>query len=136
MRNKIATRRYFKIFIPSMLIYVLGVFGVSWAEKEGLISTPMIIVLSIIPALAILAWMWGHWRYVKELDEYIRALQTEAMMIALMVVVAIASSWGLMEFMADVAKLPVFFVMPGFYFIYGITLLILTRRAGIKGICL
>ena len=131
-----AAKRYFKVFVPAMIIYLIGVFGISWADNKSYLPQSAIFILTIIPALAIFVWMWAQWRYVKELDEYLQKLQTEAMMIGLMTVTAIASGWGLMELMTDVPRVPIFFAGPGFYLVYGIATVALTKRAGIKGKCL
>ena len=136
MTQKTAKKRYFKTFVPTMIGYVLSIFGISWAEDSGHLSAPAIYILTLIPIICIFAWMWSQWRYVKELDEYLSKLQTEAMMIGLMIVVAIATGWGLMELMADVPRIPIFFAGPGFYLIYGLVYMVLAKRAGLKGICL
>lgn len=134
--EKRAARRYFKVFVPAMVIYLIGVLGISWAEEKSYLPQSAVYALTLIPVFAIFAWMWAQWRYVKELDEYLRKLQTEAMMIGLMIVTAIASGWGLMELMTDVPRIPIFFAGPGFYLIYGIAYAVLAKRAGIKGMCL
>ncbi len=133
--HKQAALRYRKVFVPSMTVYILSVFGISWANVASLLSPIAMYVLTIIPVLAIFAWMWAQWRYVKELDEYLRQIHTEAMMIGLMIVTAFASGWGLMELMTDVPRMPIFFAGPGFYFIYGIASLVLNKKAGVKGGC-
>lgn len=133
MAQKNAYRRYLRIFIPAMILYLVGVFGISWADDQGYLSKFWLLFLTLIPILAIFGWMWGQWRYVKELDEYLRRLHTEAMMIGLMIVTAIASGWGLMELMTDVPRIPIFFAGPGFYLIYGIAYTVIAKRAGVKG---
>ncbi len=133
--DKEAEKRYRKVFIPAMGIYVIGVFGISWGEEQSYLSAGAVSALTLIPVLAIFAWMWAQWRFVKELDEYLRQIQTEAMMIGLMIVTAIASGWGLMELMTDVPRIPIFFAGPGFYLVYGIAYTVLAKRAGIKGGC-
>lgn len=133
--DKQAAQRYRRIFVPAMVVYLIGVLGISWAGEKAYIPQSAIYALTLIPILAIFAWMWAQWRYVKELDEYLRQLQTEAMMIGLMIVTAIASGWGLMELMTDVPRIPIFFAGPGFYFIYGIAYAVLAKRAGVKGGC-
>lgn len=133
--HKQAVKRYYRLLVPAMIVYLVGVFGISWAEGKSFFPANAIYVLTLIPVLAIFVWMWAQWRYVKELDEYLRAIQTEAMMIGLMIVTAIASGWGLMELMTDVPRIPIFFAGPGFYLIYGIASYVLAKRAGIKGGC-
>ena len=133
MIQKHAHRRYLKIFIPSIIVYLIGVFGISWAEDKSFLPPYTIYILVFIPILAIFAWMWAQWRYVKELDEYLSKIHTEAMMIGLMIITAIASGWGLMELMTDVPRIPIFFAGPGFYLFYGFASWIIRRRAGLKG---
>ena len=133
--NTVARRQYFKVFFPSMLIYLIGVFAVTYLWESTETGKPLIYGLSVIPVAAILTWMWAHWHYVKRLDEYLRRVQTEAMMIGLMIVVALAGGWGLLELMLDLPAMPIFYVMPGFYFVYGLAYVVLARREGIKGAC-
>ncbi len=127
-----ATKRYMKLFVPAMALYLIGVFGISWADNRSYLPPWSMYALTIIPILAIFAWMWAQWRYVNELDEYLKKLQTDAMMIGFMTVTAIAMGWGLMELMTDVPRIPIFFAGPGFYLIYGITFAVLSKRAGVK----
>ncbi len=133
--HKQALRNYLKVFIPAMAVYILSIFGVSWADNASLLSPIALYVLTLIPVLAIFAWMWAQWRFVKELDEYLRKLQTEAMMIGFMVITGIAMGWGLMELMTDVPRIPIFYAGPGFYFVYGVATIVLTKKAGLKGSC-
>ncbi len=136
MTQKTAHRRYIKVFIPAMVIYMISIFAISWANIQSYLPKYSLYFLTIIPVLSIFAWMWAQWRYVKELDEYMRARQVEAMMYGMMVVVAFASGWGLMELMTDVPRIPIFFAGPGFYLFYGIIFAVMSKRAGEKGACL
>ena len=135
MTQRTAAKRYFKIFIPAMLIYVIGVFAITWAEDKSYLAPNALYFLTLIPIFGIFAWMWAQWRYVQELDEYLSKLQTDAMMYGFMIITAIAMGWGLMELMTDVPRIPIFFAGPGFCFAYGISFAILKKRAGIKGFC-
>ncbi|HHL42689.1 MAG TPA: hypothetical protein ENJ42_03660 [Hellea balneolensis] len=136
MSHKTAKTRYLKVFIPAMAGYLISLFGITWADSQGWLSPLGVSVLTLIPILCIFVWMSAQWRYVKELDEFLRKIQTESMMIGFMIVTAIAMGWGLMELMVDVPHIPIFYVGSGFYLIYGIAAIILHKRAGVKGMCL
>lgn len=123
-----AKRRYFKIFVPSMAIYLASLFGISFYAKQADMPQPLLYALCLIPVGALLGWMWAQWRYVNELDEYLKMIQIKGILFGLAVVLAISASWGLMEVLADVPTLKVFHVVTIFCFATGPAIGFLTWR--------
>jgi len=41
---------------------------------------------------------------------------------------AASTAWGFLEFFTPVPKLPIFYVMPGFYLFYGLAAVIIGKR--------
>lgn len=133
MTQKQAHRRYMKLFVPAMAMYLLSMFGISFAKKNATMPEPLLYGLAIVPAIFVLMWIWGHMRYITELDEYLRGLQIRAVLIGMAVIMAFTTVWGLLEELAAAPAVPIFFIVPGFYFVYGLAYLIIGKRAGVKG---
>lgn len=133
MSPKLAQKRYFKLFIPSMLFYV---FGLAVASSEAIfkyLPEGSIYVLALIPALGVFGWIYAHMRLIRETDEFIRKVQIEAILYGLCGIMCASTAWGLLEFYTEVPKLPIFFALPGFYFFYGIAAIVLGWKNGALG---
>ncbi|MCJ8322618.1 MAG: hypothetical protein HRU29_00920 [Rhizobiales bacterium] len=120
MQQKQIRHRYFKIFIPSMIVYVIGVFGISFAENYQWLSGIGLYIFAVIPVGAILTWFWAQWRFINELDEYLKMIQMKAVMFALAVILSIAASWGLLEMLANAPKLEIFWLVPVGFIAFGL----------------
>jgi len=136
MTQKHAHRRYMKLFVPAMFFYVLSIIGFKLAKKGGAMPEPLMYGLAIIPGIFILIWIWGHMRYITELDEYLRGLQVRAVLFGMAAIMAGSTVWGLMEELMGAPAVPLFYIVPGFYMIYGVAYMIISKRAGVKGTCL
>jgi hypothetical protein len=139
MNQKKAHKRYMRICIPSMIIYVLGVFGIAYLRKHTNATIPVLAFLTLIPAGAVISWIWGHWRYVSELDEFLQKLQFQAIMAGLGILLSGITVWGLLEELVKAPNfptLPVFWILPAFFLIYGICFVIIGKRHGVKGVYL
>lgn len=136
MNQKHAHRRYMKIFIPAMILYVMSMIGISLAKKNGSMPEPLLYGVAIIPAVFVLVWIWGHMRYITEIDEYLRGLQVRAVMLGMAGVMAFTTVWGLLEELAAAPVVPIFYIVPGFYLLYGLAYMVISKRAGVKGACL
>ena len=133
MTQKRAHRRYMKLFIPAMAMYVLSIIGVVIARKHGTLPDAMLYAASIIPAIFIVIWILGHMRYINELDEYLQKLQVKAVLFGLAGIMIFSTIWGLLEELAGAPAFPVFFIVPGFYLVYGLAYVVIGKRAGVKG---
>lgn len=133
MTHKQAHRRYMKLSAALMVLYLLGTYGLSLAENHTNIPRFVFYGLTGFPIGAILGWMWGLWRYVNEIDEFLRAIQIKAIMYGLAIVMGVSTGWGLLEFYAEVPRLPIFYVVPMFGGAYGIAHIIISKREG--GVC-
>ena len=136
MTLKQAHRRYMTVFIPSMLIYVISCFTVETAIEKNQFPLAVSYALALIPAACMLVWMWGHWRFVREIDEYLRWIQIQAVLVGLACIMSISAGLGFLQLMADVPYISLFWIVPGFYFAYGIAAMVLGWRAGHKSWCL
>ncbi len=133
MTQKRAHRRYMKLFVPAMAMYLLSMFGISFAKNNATMPEPLLYGLAIVPAIFLLIWIWGHMRYITELDEFLRSLQVRAVLTGMALVMAFSTVWGLLEELAAAPAVPIFFIVPGFYFAYGLAYVVIGKRAGVKG---
>jgi len=120
MSPKLARTRYMKLFIPSMILYLVGIFIASTEQIINIMPNGAIYGLVIIPAIGVFGWIYAQMRFVKECDEYIRKMQIEAILYGVCALMCVATVWGLLEFYTNVPKLPIFFALPGFYLFYGL----------------
>ena len=120
MTNKEARRRYFKVFFPAMTGYIISIFGISTFIDKTAEATPLTYVLALIPAIFVFLWVWSHARFVLEMDEFARMLQIRSVLCGLIGLMVLTTAWGLLEFYTPVPAIPIFLVLPGFYFCYGI----------------
>ncbi|MGI9464624.1 MAG: hypothetical protein ACR2OM_11820 [Aestuariivirgaceae bacterium] len=125
-----ATRRYFKIFIPSMIGYLAGSLGITWIADH--VNLPPIVLhgLAAIPIAAMLSVFWAHWRFINEIDEFLRTIQIKAVLFGTACVMVVAMGWGTLEMFADAPKLQVFWLMPIFWVCYSAAAVFVTKREG------
>lgn len=117
---KAANKRYFSRMFGAACGYVGSVFGVSFLIDKGDPVTVVTILAALIPGFFVLMMLWAVWRFVNEVDEVARHDLTQAMLVALFSVLAISGGWGLVElFNTNLPRLPVFWVFPVFFLIFG-----------------
>lgn len=108
-----ATRRYLRRFIPTMIVYVVAVMGVSWAFDSFQLTGPVAWALAALPALPILAVIVIMGLYLKEEgDEFVRNVLIEAILWGIGVTLAVMTVWGFLEIYAGAPKLPSFMAFP------------------------
>lgn len=126
-----AGKRYVRALLPILVFYSLALFASTWVIKQGIPSVPVRAVVAVLPALAIVMMMWAGLRYLREIDELQRRIETEAIGIASLLVSALYFAGGLLEtakvlhFDAGAAMIWVF---PLLMLVYGVCKYILTRR--------
>ena len=126
-----AGRRYLRALWPIMIGYSLTLFMSIWLVKRGIESVPLRAVVAVLPALAIALLMRAALRYLREIDELQRRIETEAIGIASLLVSLLFFAGGLLQkaqvFDVD-AGAAMIWVFPLLCAIYGIAKMILTRR--------
>ncbi|MEP3278199.1 MAG: hypothetical protein ABJN26_15315 [Stappiaceae bacterium] len=125
-----ATGRYFKIFVPSMIGYLVGSVGTTWAADNMNLPPAALYGLALVPIVAILSAFWAHWRFINEVDEFLRSIQIKAIIFGIACVMVIASGWGTLELLADAPKLKVFWLLPIFWVSYSAAAIVVTKREG------
>lgn len=128
MTNKKARIRYFKIFFPAMIGYVISCFGVAKLIDKSADPTPLTYGLAFIPTMFVFLWVWSHARFILEMDEFARMIQIKSILYGLIGLMALTTAWGFLEIYAQAPAVPIFYVLPGFYFCYGIAAIFISRK--------
>lgn len=128
MSEKKATQRYFQAFIPAMVIFLGGSLGLAWLNENSSVAAPTLIGLAIVPILASLSMFWLHWRFLNEIDEFLRQIQTNALLFGAAIVMAVATAWGYCEAYLDAPSFPMFWLNPLFWIAYALAVSIQTYR--------
>jgi len=126
-----AGKRYLKALWPIVGFYSLALFAWIWWIKRGIDSLPLRAVVAITPALAIVLLMRAALRYLCEIDELQRRIETEAIGAASLLVSVLYFAGGLLEkakvLHFDAAAVMVW-VFPLLMLFYGIAKYVFTRR--------
>lgn len=126
-----AGRRYIRALWPIMIGYSLTLFGSIWLIKRGIESVPLRAAVAIVPALAILLFMRAALRYLREVDELQRRIETEAIGIAALTVSFLYFAAGLLEKARVIsvdAAAAMIWVFPMTMLVYGIAKFFAVRR--------
>ena len=125
-----ATRRYFALLVPAMLVFMSSTLGIVWADDTLALPAAAPYALTVVPIAALLSTYWALWRFITEIDEFLRLIQIKSIIIGLIAVMMVITGWGLMEIYADAPALGIFWLNPVFWVAYAIAALIITKRDG------
>ncbi|WP_240125653.1 hypothetical protein [Thermomonas alba] len=126
-----AGRRYLRALWPIMVGYSLTLFLSVWLVKRGIDSLPLRALVAVLPALMIALLMRAALRYLREIDELQRRIETEAIGIASLLVSLLYFAGGLLQKARVIdldAAAAMIWVFPLLCLIYGIAKMALTRR--------
>lgn len=133
---KQANKRYRRLFLPVMILYVAlcfagpGIMAAFNFEPPAWVMAP-VAILSGAPIAAVF-WLLG--RFVKETDEYTRAVQTQALLTGGGITFSLAVIWSFLELYQVVPRSKFFpsmmMVGPAFFFCYGISAYVQHKRSG------
>lgn len=130
MTNKQATRRYLGLVIPGAVLF-LGVSVIlRAADDAAMLPSSALYAVSILPVGMMLGMFWAQWRYMNEIDEFLRSIQLKAVFAGLIVTMTAATGWGWLEFYAEASPLPVFWLNPLYWIGYSIAVLVFAPRDG------
>jgi len=126
-----ASRRYQRAMWPIMAGYALSLFLSVWLIKQGISSVPLRALVALLPVVAIALFMRAALRYLREIDELQRRIETESIGIASLLVALVYFAGGLLEKAKVVqvdAGVAMIWVFPLLCLVYGIAKMILTKR--------
>ena len=130
MTQEQANRRYLSVLIPATIVFVAASYGIKLADNAAVLPPWVLYAAAIVPIAALLGMFWAHWRYMREIDEFLRSIQVKAAFAGLVIVLTIASAWGYLEFYAEVAPLSIYWLNPLYWIVYSIAVVIFTLRSG------
>lgn len=130
MNVKEASRRYHMAFIPAMVLFLGGSLGLVWLDSNTGLPGEILVALTAVPIMALLSMFWIHWRYMQDIDEFLREIQIRGVMAGAAVALAVGTAWGYLEMYVDAPPISVFWINPLFWVAYAVATVIFTRRAG------
>jgi hypothetical protein len=115
-----STKRYLRGTALSMGAYVALIVVISWFP--GLEGAPrwLVIAAALAPGLAITAQLWAVLRYLRESDEYFRALLAKRFIAAALLAFSAATIYGFLESFAAAPHVPMWMVYPMFWAAFGL----------------
>lgn len=130
MTNEQATRRYLAFVFPAAVLFVGASYAIKMADEASLLPEPALYAAAVLPVIILLALFWAQWRYMGEIDEFLRSIQIKATFVALTAVMTIATGWGYLEFYADAPRLSIFWLNPLYWIAFGVATVAISRRYG------
>lgn len=108
-----AQRRYLLRFFPAMAAYVVVLSACSWAAKHYDPQGAALFLLSLLPALPLLAAIAVMGLYLtEERDEFIRARLVTSMIGGIGITLAFTTVWGFLEHGGVVPHFETFLAFP------------------------
>lgn len=128
MSPKQAQKRYWKVFYPSIAAFMLSTGLASWAIKGAELPLPAQVALALMPAACIIWFLWGHGRWLFEIDEYQREQDFRALLGGVGVTLAFCTTWGMLEMLVDAPKFPVYYIFVLYTLAYSACKIAITKR--------
>ena len=126
-----AGKRYIGALLPIMLGYSLVLSASIWWIKSGIESVPLRALVAVLPVVPLALMMGAALRYLREIDELQRRIETESIGVASLLTSLLYFGAGLLQQakVIDIgAGVAMIWVFPLLCLIYGIAKMILTRR--------
>jgi hypothetical protein len=109
MATTVAARRYIRRFVPTMIAYVVALFGAKYLIAALQPEGALLVALAVLPALPIIGVITVIGLYVvEESDEYLRQRAVSGMLVGLALMLGLATAWGFLEEAGVVAHLPAY----------------------------
>ena len=126
-----ASRRYQRAMWPTMIAYSLVLFASLWWLRRGIEPVALRALVAVAPVLPLLFFLRTALRYLREIDELQRRIETEAIGVASLLVSMLYFAGGLLQ-KAEVvdidAAAAMIWVFPLLCLSYGIAKMRLTKR--------
>lgn len=115
-----AGRRYIRRFTPTIIAYVVAVFGATYAVNHFHPQGTVLIALAILPALPIIGVIAVIALYVvEETDEYLRQRVVASMLFGTGLVLAASAVLGFLQIYGVIDKVDVFWGFPAWCVAWG-----------------
>jgi hypothetical protein len=129
MKHEVATRRFLRALIPAMAVFLIASLLLAWLKSNGA-SPAVLVATAAVPIAALLVPFWAMWRFLTDVDEFLRFVQVKALLVGTATALTIASGWGYLEAYAGTPALPVLWLNPIFWLGYAVAACVLTFREG------
>ena len=126
-----AGRRYLRALWPALIGYSLALFASIFLIRRGIESVPLRGLVAVLPVLPIGWMMLAALRYLREIDELQRRIETEAIGAASLLVSLLYFAGGMLQRAKVIdldAGVAMIWVFPLLCATYGIAKMVLTRR--------
>jgi hypothetical protein len=109
--------------------YVVTILLAASHAKTGHTHGTLAYLLAALPGLSVIAILVAIGHYLREeKDEFLRAIQTEALLWGCGVTLAVATSWGFLQMFTDVPRAPLYLIFALFCFVWGVAAAVIPRR--------
>jgi hypothetical protein len=108
-----------------MLLFGASVIAVTWWAPR---PAPLHWLLVAAPLVLLTLWAWEFFKVIRDDDEMMQGLALRAISFSAVLVLLLATMWGLLEMLVGVPHFPLFLLLPGFAAVYGITSTIMSAR--------
>ena len=126
-----AGQRYLRALWPALIGYSLALFLSLWLLRRGIDPLPLRALVAVLPVLPLALMMRAALRYLREIDELQRRIETEAIGIASLLVSVLYFAGGLLD-KAKVlhfdAAMAMIWVFPLLMLCYGAAKFFVTKR--------
>ena len=126
-----ASKRYFRALWPILIGYSATLYLSITLIKRGIESVPLRALVAVLPVVPLALMMGAALRYLREIDELQRRIETESIGVASLLTSLLYFGAGLLQQakVIDIrAGVAMIWVFPLLCLIYGIAKMILTRR--------
>ena len=121
MAHKKVLKRYKYSILGYGFAYAGSLIGFAFIQDELLENFALKVGLAIIPVFFIVMMLRALWIYIRDVDEAQRFFIQRSINIAAFAVLIFSGSWGLLELMIDdILKVPVFWMFPFFFTVFGL----------------
>jgi putative oxidoreductase len=115
-----AARRYAQrtfAFMGGYVVLMLAVIGGAFDDMQG---KPVAWILALAAAAPIAGQIWAMLRFMRDSDEFVRAVTAKTFIIASGIAMAIFAAWGFGENFAGAPHLPGWLIYPLFWGAFGL----------------
>ena len=101
-----ADHQYVRGTMVTMVAYVLSLAAAVFLIDRDMVSGVWVYGLALLPALAIIGQMLVTLRYLRDADEFVRALLAKRLIVAALSSFGLMTAWGFLETFADIPHMP------------------------------
>lgn len=126
-----AGRRYIRALWPIMIGYSLVLSASLWLLRRGVESVPLRALVALLPVVPLVLLMRAAVRYLREIDELQRRIETEAIGVACLLVSLVYFGAGLLQkarVISIAADAAMIWVFPLTMLFYGVAKFFAVRR--------